>query len=206
MNQEIQDIRTEWGEEIHQLRENSRQHVEVHDLIAFYGSSSIRLWDNMQNDLYPLSVANMAFGGSSYFLCDYFFEEIFEFITPSKLVLYAGDNDLGNEVPEADILKSVNNLIRKVDNKFGAIPISIISVKPSPDREHLREEIESLNGRLSELIDERPNGSFIDIYSAMLTPNRTLRPELYIEDQLHINEKGYEIWKRVIKEDLTVLT
>ncbi|MEO1052279.1 MAG: GDSL-type esterase/lipase family protein [Bacteroidota bacterium] len=202
MNQEVRMKRMLWGKEIRQLREKSQVLPDKQDLIAFYGSSSIRLWETIEEDLHPLNVINLGFGGSSYLWCNYFFEEVFEFVAPSKLVLYAGDNDLGNEVPEEEILESVNGLISKVDGKYGPIPIAIISVKPSPDRSYLKDKIESLNNRLQALIIRRPNGSFIDIYPAMLHSDGSLRPELYIEDELHINEKGYEIWKRVVGEGL----
>ncbi|MEL7001155.1 MAG: GDSL-type esterase/lipase family protein [Bacteroidota bacterium] len=206
MNQEITSIRVEWDEEIRQLREKSRQITHQNDLVAFYGSSSLRLWDNMAIDLYPANVLNMAFGGSSYFLCDYFFDEVFEFINPTKIVLYAGDNDLGNAVPEVDILTSVNSLLRKIENRFPSAALAIIGVKPSPDREYLKDKMMGLNHSLSELMTNHTKGSFIDIYSEMLKPNGSLRPELYIEDQLHINEAGYEIWKRIIGSHVTGLT
>lgn len=202
MIQQMEAKRALWGEHIHQLREKSKGYAGTRDLVAFYGSSSIRMWENMANDLHPLRIVNLGFGGSSYFWCDHFFEEIFEFTKPSKMVLYAGDNDLGSGVPEADILKSVDRLMRKIDKKFGSIPLAIISVKPSPSRSYLQEKIESLNRSLSARIAHRQRGSFINIYTEMLHPNGALRPELYLEDQLHINHKGYEIWRNVIRRHI----
>ncbi len=200
MNREMEMKRALWGEHISQLRENSKQYANSQDMIALYGSSSIRMWENMKNDLHPLHTINLGFGGSSYFWCDYFFEEVFEFISPSKVILYAGDNDLGSEVPEPDILNSVERLIDQISQKFGSIPIAIISVKPSPERSYLEKKIESLNSSLSAFINSRHNGTFIDIYAEMLNTNRAIRPELYLEDRLHINGKGYEIWRRVIQK------
>ena len=180
-----------WGEQIHRLREKSKGYAGTQDLVSLYGSSSIRMWESMENDLHPLRTVNLGFGGSSYFWCDYFFEEIFEFTRPSKLVLYAGDNDLGSGVPEADILSSVDRLIIKIDKKFGSIPVAIISVKPSPSRSYLKEKIESLNRSLSARIARRYRGSFIDVYTEMLHANGALRPELYLEDQLHIGDTRF---------------
>ncbi|MEM6523386.1 MAG: GDSL-type esterase/lipase family protein [Bacteroidota bacterium] len=205
MNKEIEIEKEGWLEEIFEIKERSRTYNHIRKPTAFYGSSSIRLWDTMEHDLHPVSAVNLGFGGSSYFWCDHFFEEVFEFVDPSKVVLYAGDNDLGNAVPEAEILGSVDSLLMKIERKYGFIPVAIISVKPSPDRYHLTEKIMSLNRHLSDLMHSRKNGSFIDIYSAMLHTDGALRPELYIEDGLHINSMGYEIWKMVLKQHLVSL-
>lgn len=201
MNLEIAEIDS-WKEEISQLREKSKAYLKKKDLVAFYGSSSIRLWDQMSNDLAPHSTINLGFGGSSYFWCNHFFEEVFEFVSPSQVILYAGDNDLGSETPERDILNHVDQLLQKIQNQFGQIPISIISVKPSPDRLYLKNEIESLNEKLAEICRNIEHAGFINIYSAMLTAEGEVRPELYEEDQLHMKSSGYTIWKKVVKDHL----
>ena len=191
-----------WKDEIEQLREMSKSHADCKGLIAFYGSSSIRLWENMAKDLAPHNTINLGFGGSSYQWCDYFFGDVFEFIKPSRIVLYAGDNDLGTGTPENDIIHSVNNLLTKLAIFYEGIPISIISVKPSPDRLYLKKEIESLNQKLLKKTQQIDNGHFIDVYSSMLDSEGNVRPELYLEDELHMNLKGYEIWKSLILQNL----
>lgn len=191
-----------WKEEIKQLREKSSALNDEKNLIAFYGSSSIRLWELMESDLTPHNVINLGFGGSSYRWCDFFFEEVFEFIHPSKIILYAGDNDLGGGTPQNVILGHILSLINKIKNKYGEIPIDIISIKPSPDRLHLKEKIEALNSELLTVTYNLDEGSYINIYREMLNFDGTLRPELFLEDQLHLNTKGYKLWKKVIKDHL----
>ena len=201
MSQEFEIEKVLWQQEIDALKR--KVHGEnLEKPIAFYGSSSIRLWDTLEVDLHPLPVINLGFGGSSYFWCNHFFEEIFEFVSPSQIVLYAGDNDLGTGVPELEILTNVKQLLEKIKLKYGAIPVGIISVKPSPDRKYLETAIKSLNRRLLDLTSNNECYSFIDIYPEMLDMKGQLRPELYIDDELHINAKGYEIWERVIKKHL----
>ena len=55
----------------------------------FYGSSSIRLWDTLAEDIDP-GVVNLGFGGSTLQACDYFFERL---VRPCK-----GGIDLGRAV------------------------------------------------------------------------------------------------------------
>ena len=201
MNPEPDDLNM-WEEEISLLVQKSRNYGEQNDLIAFYGSSSIRLWEQMESDLTPHQVLNLGFGGSSYFWCDLHFEEVFQALNPKKIVLYAGDNDLENDTPHEVILGHILSLINKIRNKYGNIPLGIISVKPSPIRLYLKEKIELLNSVLLAISRNLENGSYINIYREMLNFDGTVRPELFLEDQLHLNPKGYELWKDVIKDHL----
>jgi len=190
-----------WRPEINLLKERVKALPDKQNVTAFYGSSSIRLWEPLAEDLAPHHVINLGFGGSSYRWCDHFFEEVFEWLDPKEIILYAGDNDLGNEIPENEILESVNSILEKIEARYGNILVSIISVKPSPDRLYLKENIKSLNNALRLLIESRPKGTFINIHSEMLSTGN-VRPELYLEDELHMNRNGYEIWKKVIKPHL----
>lgn len=191
-----------WEDEINLLIERSKNHSSSEDLIAFYGSSSIRLWKNMREDLHPYNTINLGFGGSSYLWCDYFFESVFEYIIPSRVVLYAGDNDLGTGIPQSEIIDNLNRLLNKISFKYGNIPVSIISVKPSPSREYLKGKMESLNGELAKLSVANAHYSYINIYAAMLDENGQVRPELYLFDHLHMSRRGYEVWKEVIRSHL----
>jgi lysophospholipase L1-like esterase len=44
--------------------------------------------------------------------------------------------------------------------------------------------------------------SYIDIAPVTLGPDGQPRSELFLEDGLHINQKGYDLWAGVIKEHL----
>ncbi len=195
-----------WNEEIELLKRRIRTiQPENENLIAFYGSSSIRLWTTIFDDLSPHNVVNLGFGGSSYYWCNHFHAEVFADLLPSRVILYAGDNDLGSLTPEDDIMRNLSSLIEKIKRHHEATEISIISVKPSPERHYLRNNIESLNERIANLI-AKSEGDFINIYSKMLTPEGNYRPELFLEDQLHMNESGYEIWKAEIRSYLDELS
>ncbi|MEM6643003.1 MAG: GDSL-type esterase/lipase family protein [Bacteroidota bacterium] len=193
---------TLWRAEIDAIRSRSKTKQNSKNLIAFYGSSSLRLWSNMEKDLAPHHVLNLGFGGSTYRTCNYFFEKAFEFVAPSEIVLYAGDNDLGLGGNIDDILLHFNALIHKIVKKYPAVHLSVISIKPSPNRLYLIKEINTLNTHFIAMIKELKRSSYIDIHSKMLHEDGSLRPELYLEDELHLNLKGYEIWKHVLKQHL----
>jgi lysophospholipase L1-like esterase len=44
--------------------------------------------------------------------------------------------------------------------------------------------------------------TFIDVFHLMLGPNGLPRPDIFREDGLHMNAKGYAIWKEAIEPSL----
>ena len=134
---------------------------------------------------------------SSYYWCNYFQEEVFNNLFPKRVILYAGDNDLGSETPETEIINNLASLVDKFKNQYSKTGITVISVKPSPERLYLKDKIESLNTKIKDLMLS-VGGDYIDIYSKMLSDQGDYRSELFLEDQLHMNELGYEIWQREI--------
>ncbi|WP_462252611.1 GDSL-type esterase/lipase family protein [Ekhidna sp.] len=201
MNLDSEEL-NKWVEEIEQLKEKVRNAAIKSDrLIAFYGSSSIRMWENISDDLQPYQVINLGFGGSSYYWCNYFQPEVFDNFSPKQVILYAGDNDLGSETPENEIINNLASLVDKFKSHLSEIGITVISVKPSPERHYLKDKIESLNAKIKDLMHS-VEGDYIDIYSRMLSDQGDYRSELFLEDQLHMNELGYEIWQREILQYL----
>jgi lysophospholipase L1-like esterase len=40
--------------------------------------------------------------------------------------------------------------------------------------------------------------SFIDVFPAMLGPDGNPKPDIYVEDRLHMNANGYAIWREIV--------
>ncbi len=43
------------------------------------------------------------------------------------------------------------------------------------------------------------NADYADVYSAMVDAEGKPQPDLFLEDSLHMNAKGYEKWAKVLK-------
>ncbi|MEQ6120253.1 GDSL-type esterase/lipase family protein [Reichenbachiella sp. MALMAid0571] len=197
--------KTLFEDEIIALEQKIDSNENSDNIIAFYGSSSIRLWDSLPQNMTPMNVINLGFGGSSYPYCVNYFERVFAKLKPSQLVLYAGDNDLGNDHSPEQVLQNFSLLVDLIQKQFPNALIHVISIKPSPSREYLQQTIEQTNKLLRDKITNTRNGYWIDVYSKMLTPENTPNPSLYVEDMLHLNEKGYDIWRKEIRKHLISL-
>ena len=197
MDEYIMDF--EFEEEIEALEQKILDHTDKKDLVVFYGSSSIRLWENLESDLAPLNILNLGFGGSSFSWCIYYFERLFANIKPSHMVIYVGDNDLANGIKPEKVLKKFRMLVKMVRLTFPKMPLDFITIKPSPIRTYLLPEIQLTNKLIRKELMGLDKARLINVFDSMLNERNVARPELYLEDQLHMNEKGYKIWRGVVR-------
>jgi lysophospholipase L1-like esterase len=172
-------------------------HVNGQHPPVFYGSSTIRLWETLAEDIDP-GIVNLGFGGSTLEACDYFFARIVPPVTPRSLLLYAGDNDLGDGRTPDQILRWFRSLAAKLAKSLGPIPFGFVSVKPSPARYPIVDRIRRLNEMVRHEIESIPSGYYVDVFSAMLGPAGKPIADYYLEDGLHLNRKGYRVWGELL--------
>lgn len=190
----------EWYEaEVQQLENSLRERPLPPDPVVFYGSSTIRLWEQLADDFADRRALNLGFGGSTLQACSYFFERLVVPVKPASLVLYAGDNDLGDGRKPKDVLSSFRELAAKVGRDLGRIPVAFISIKPSPARFDLMNRIRRTNRMVQDDLAARPGYFFINLFDAMLDENGKPRAELFSEDGLHMSRKGYELWLELLQ-------
>jgi lysophospholipase L1-like esterase len=189
----------QWYEpEVEALERSSARRVNGDRPPVFYGSSSIRLWETLAQDFDP-RVLNLGFGGSTLEACDYFFPRLVPPVHPRSLLLYAGDNDLGDGRSVDQVLTSFRSLANKVTTSLGPIPFGFASVKPSPARYSIIDRIRRLNDLVRGDIESRPSGYYVDVFSAMLDQSGKPRTELFLADGLHLNREGYHLWGRLLQ-------
>jgi lysophospholipase L1-like esterase len=188
----------EWyAEEIKCLEEEIAA-ITYQPQLIFYGSSSIRLWDNLCDDFkiyYPL---NLGFGGSTLEACVYYFKRIFRSLHPKQLVIYAGDNDLGDGKKPAEVHHYFMQLCQLIEAFFGNLPTFFISVKPSLSRWQINEEIKYTNGLIEQTIRKKEFMHYVNVYDKMIGPNGFPLKNLYDADGLHLSREGYALWKEIL--------
>ena len=191
----------EWYEQ--EVRQMERLLIETPPgpgRVVFYGSSSMRMWEGLQEAFPGLELLNLAFGGSTLEACVWFFERLVVPRSPRAIVCYAGDNDLGDGRTPAEVLASFRKLLAKVDAHFPRIPFTMMSIKPSPARWHLADRIGCVNESLRREIECRKRGYFVDVFPAMLGKDGSPDASLFLEDGLHVSPKGYLVWKKLLHE------
>jgi lysophospholipase L1-like esterase len=174
--------------------------VKIKKRIVFYGSSSLRLWETLERDFPGLDIVNLAFGGSTLAACCWFFKRLVPAQVPDAMVVYAGDNDLGDGRHPEEVFLYFENMMALILQNCGEIPVAFLSIKPSLSRQYLADSIQYTNKIIKDEIDRvYPNCTFIPVYNEMLA-NGLPDSRLYQDDDLHLSELGYQLWKVILTE------
>jgi lysophospholipase L1-like esterase len=193
-----------WYENEVQRLEKERTELTYDPALLFYGSSSIRLWETLNDDFAEYKPANLGFGGSTLAACDWFFDRLVAPFHPSSIIVYAGDNDLGDGRHPEEVFIFFQQLVSRIHRQFGSIPIAYISVKPSISRWNIVDSIRYTNKIIEEeILKQGDNLHFINVYTRMTDNSGYPKREFLDPDGLHINEKGYTLWKGIIRQYLS---
>ncbi|MFW2390568.1 MAG: SGNH/GDSL hydrolase family protein [Polyangiales bacterium] len=171
--------------------------------LVFVGSSSIRFWETLSEDMAPMRALNRGFGGSVIAHSTHYADRIIVPYEPSVIVMYAGDNDLafGGVSPEC-ALRDFEAFVEKVWKAVPGTAIYFISIKPSPARWEIWDDIKRANALIEARTKTRALLEFIDISEAMLGENGEPDASLYVADGLHLSDRGYEFWTSIVRPRL----
>jgi len=169
--------------------------------IVFVGSSSIRLWD--LGKWFPdLPVLNRGFGGSQIVDSVKHVDLLIVRHKPRLVVFYGGDNDVAGGKSAEQVHADFQALVAAVRKPLPEAQIVCISIKPSILRWEMRETQRAANKLIREECENGESLEFVDVWPAMLGEDGAPRKELFVEDGLHLNEAGYEIWVQLLRPHL----
>ena len=167
--------------------------------ILFVGSSSIRFWYTLQEDFPDYEVLNRGFGGSHMSDLLYYVDQLVLKYKPRKVFIYEGDNDINDQEDSSAILREAKEIVHKIHQVLPETKIMFISAKPSIARWTLKNQYLQLNYRLQSYANECSYLDYIDVWTPMLDSRGNPRTDIFVEDKLHMNAKGYEIWQKAIE-------
>lgn len=167
--------------------------------VVFVGSSSIRLWNDLETSFSDQSVViKRGFGGSQLLDCVKLVNRLVLPYKPRMVVVYAGENDLSEGATPRDVLERFTAFVRAVKAELPDSRIAFVSIKPSPSRAGMLAAVRETNELIKAYSVTEPQLDFIDVFSSMLGADGQPRPELFLGDQLHLNAEGYALWQRII--------
>lgn len=171
-------------------------------LVVFTGSSSIVRWKTVQDDFPTYNVINNGFGGSVFSDLIYFYDELILKQKPDILFIYEGDNDVARGKAVSTIFKKAKGLVTRIQNDLPETKVILISPKPCIKNWSKKDNYIKLNKKLSEYCEKKEKLEFADVWSAMVDENEVVFQDIFVEDDDHMNAKGYAIWVEVIGEFL----
>jgi len=193
-----------WEADIQALEAGSAGRFAPGEAVVFIGSSSIRLWRTLAEDMAPVPVLQHGFGGAKLNDAVHYADRLVSAFRPRAVVLFAGSNDIhpgATKSPQA-LLDGYREFVARVRREQPALPVFFIAITPSP----LRWEVWHVAVETNELIrawsDTQTGLYFIDTGPALLDSSGEPDPDNYLFDGLHLNARGYAIWTSIIRPRL----
>ena len=187
-----------WNE-IQQFKQQDSLQMPPKNGVLFVGSSSIRMWDSLQQAFPKYTVINRGFGGSTLLDMKRYLSDIVFPYHPKQIIIYSGENDIAADTVQApEVLARFKDVYQAIRKELPQVPMVFISIKPSPSRKQYSAVVQEANNFIHAYIQQQPNIQFADVYPQMLGSNNKPLPDIFLQDSLHMNNNGYRIWTKVI--------
>ncbi len=188
-------------DDIQAFKKQDSIHPPPQHAILFAGSSSFTNWKDVQDYFPGYTIINRGFGGSSLTDVIRYANDIIFPYKPKQIVIYCGENDLAasDTVRGEMVFKRFTTLFNLIRKRLPNVPIVFISLKPSPSRWQLRQKMTVANEQIKNFLKKKPKTVYVDVYHKMLGADGMPMKEIFLEDNLHMNAKGYAIWKKLIE-------
>ncbi|PWU01312.1 MAG: G-D-S-L family lipolytic protein [Bacteroidetes bacterium] len=174
--------------------------VPKHEIL-FVGSSSFTKWTDVQSYFPSYPIINRGFGGSTLLDVIRYAPDIIYPYDPKQVVIYCGDNDLASSdtISAATVYSRFIELFQMIRKHLPSANIVYVAIKPSPSRVKLMPKAKEANSKIKEFLSKQPKTGFVDVFSLMLDASGKPIEDIFIEDKLHMNAKGYAIWQKAIE-------
>lgn len=164
--------------------------------ILFIGSSSFRLWKSFEADMKGLPASfNRGFGGSTLADALYYFDRMVVKYQPKWIMMYEGDNDLAKGKLPQQIAAEYDEFKARLKKQVPGAKLVYVAARPSLARVALVDKQKELNALIKAKGDY-----FIDMHSPFYLADGSLMMDIFVADKLHLNEKGYAIFAKQIRQ------
>lgn len=167
--------------------------------IVATGSSSMRFWQaRIHADLAPLTVIPRGFGGSNMNDLLTYLDEVVLKHEPRAVMIYEGDNDVAQGVPVEKILATFETALARIHARDPAIRVYLLAVKPSLSRAAMWSQMQAVNQGLQAFAKASDTIFYLDVATPMLDADGSVRDDLFVSDGLHMNQRGYDLWRNAV--------
>ena len=196
-----------WEPDVAALEERDRTEATGTAAILFCGSSSIRRWDTIHEDMAPWPVIQRGYGGARLSDLGHYADRVIgprlgpdNPRRPRAIVLFLANDIAGNEEldvsPEEVLIRfrKLHDYIRAAD---ATLPIFWIEVTANSSRVAVWPQVQEATRLIRQRLAVDPNAHFIATAGVFLGPDGP-RDGWFVEDRLHLNADGYKVWAALI--------
>jgi len=170
------------------------------------GSSTFVMWKDIERSLEIPDAANHSFGGSTVFDILYFLDRLVLDFAPNSLVVCSGDNDIARGRRPLMVAHDCIMLAKLVWYSFPETKLAFVSIKASASRWGFKGEQDEANRIVRAFCEGDSRLRYLDIVPAMTPEGQKPLDDLFLEDGLHLSDKGYERWRSALVPQLEGFT
>ena len=200
-----------WEDEIKKLEVLDKKETYSNQAVLFIGSSSIRLWKSIEEDLDTYEPIKRGYGGAHYYDIIHFTNRL---VSPHKVkaiaIFVANDitgkeNGINNQTVNRDlspkeVLRLVKFVTKEIRKSHEKVPIFFIETTPTSKRWKVWDKISKANDLIENYTSKSENLYYINTRSFYIGSDGMPNDSLFVKDKLHLNREGYKLWGKIIKE------
>jgi lysophospholipase L1-like esterase len=191
-----------FASEIEAFIEADRARPPAPGQIVFVGSSSIRFWTTLAEDMAPLATVRRGFGGAHLSHVLYEAPRVILPYAPRAVVVYAGDNDIGAGKRAETVVADFEALVERIHASLPETDVWFLSIKPSRLRRALWPEMVKANEGIRARAERDPRVRYVDVGTSLLGTDGEPDRRFFRFDGLHLNAAGYAAWTAVVRPAL----
>jgi hypothetical protein len=201
-----------WEDEIKKLEVLDKKETYSNQAVLFIGSSSIRLWKSIEEDLDTYEPIKRGYGGAHYYDIIHFTNRL---VSPHKVkaiaIFVANDitgkeNGINNQTVNRDlspkeVLRLVKFVTKEIRKSHEKVPVFFIETTPTSKRWKVWDKISKANDLIENYTSKYENLYYINTRSFYIGSDGMPNDSLFVKDKLHLNREGYKLWGKIIKEN-----
>jgi lysophospholipase L1-like esterase len=195
---EVKNEAGRWEETIKVFENWDKKNSFPSNAVLFIGSSSIRMWQTREY-FEEFDVINRGFGGSQILDINYFAERVVLRYKPKVIVFYAGDNDVAGGKSAKQVFEDYMKFVNIVHRELPETRIVFISIKPSGSRWSFWNVMKAANSMIKDFSMKDNRLFYFDGATPLLDKKGEPNAKLFLDDKLHLNSKGYEVWTKLLR-------
>ncbi|HEX8608263.1 MAG TPA: GDSL family lipase, partial [Pedobacter sp.] len=123
-----------FSDEIRQFQEKDSISKPPKKGIVFVGSSSLRMWSDLEQTFKSYNAINRGFGGSELTNANDYIQELVLVHEPRQVVIYSGENDVASGASAEQTFERFVTFFTNLREHLPKATITYISMKLSPSR------------------------------------------------------------------------
>jgi lysophospholipase L1-like esterase len=171
--------------------------------ILFVGSSIFHRWTNLQAQMAPLPISNIAFDGAQ---TDDMLRLVDAYVLPKRpkvIAYYCGSNDVSVGEPAGAIVGRIRQFIDRVTTALPGTNVVFVSVNRAPEKRDRWDVVDAVNRQIEQWASTNTRVVYVDVNPVLFNADGSSRLELFMTDRLHLRPPAYEEFSRILKPVLT---